>query len=214
MAMRSDLKERAITLRKEGKTYREIRSEIPIAKSTLSDWLRSVGLSKPQQQRITQKRLDAALRGAQKRRDNRLKEIEECCNKGIKEIGALTERELWLIGVALYWAEGSKQTIKSKSAGICFVNTDPRMLRTCLAWLRQLGVKEQSIRYDIYIHIDRRTEAEKFRAWWMSQLNISNIPREHIYFKKGNIQTKRSNVGDLYHGLLRIRVKESTSLNR
>jgi transposase len=62
--MRDEYKAKAILLRKQGKTYREILIEIPIAKSTLSDWLRSVELSKPQKQRYTQLRKEAALRGA------------------------------------------------------------------------------------------------------------------------------------------------------
>ena len=42
-------KEKAIKLRRRGYSYREIMREIPVAKSTLSEWLRSVGLSKHQQ---------------------------------------------------------------------------------------------------------------------------------------------------------------------
>jgi len=41
-------KEKAIKLRKRGFSYSEILREIPVAKSTLSLWLRSVGLAKKQ----------------------------------------------------------------------------------------------------------------------------------------------------------------------
>ncbi len=37
-------KEKAIALRKQGKTYSEILAKIPVAKSTLSLWLHDVGL--------------------------------------------------------------------------------------------------------------------------------------------------------------------------
>lgn len=50
------LKQKAIRLRKRGHTYSEILRVIPIAKSTLSEWLKEVGLSIPQQQKITEKR--------------------------------------------------------------------------------------------------------------------------------------------------------------
>lgn len=55
MIFKSKLKEKAVALRKEGKVYSEILKEVPVAKSTLSLWLRDVGLAKAQKQRITQK---------------------------------------------------------------------------------------------------------------------------------------------------------------
>ena len=212
--MRKDLKGRAILLRKEGRTYREILHEVPVAKSTLSLWLRSVGLSVPQQQRITQARIDAALRGAQSRRRVRLKEVSDSVAQGIKDVGTLSNRELWLIGIALHWSEGSKQNLRSPSAGVAFANMDPRMLSIFLAWLESLGVKEEDIRYELYIHIDRREETSRFREWWSEKLSIPVELLGKVYLKQGNVLTKRTNVGDLYHGLLRIKVKSSTNLNR
>jgi hypothetical protein len=41
-------KEKAIKLRKSGATYSEVLREVPVSKSTLSLWLRDVGLSKTQ----------------------------------------------------------------------------------------------------------------------------------------------------------------------
>ena len=49
-------KQKAIELRKQGKTYFEIMKEVPVAKSTISDWLKRVGLSIAQKQNITEKR--------------------------------------------------------------------------------------------------------------------------------------------------------------
>jgi len=212
--MEISYKEKAILLRKEGKTYREILLEIPVAKSTLSEWLKSVGLSASQKHRITDVRIKAAMRGAQARRTIRLNDVSTYISKGKNEVRTLSRRELWLIGIALYWAEGSKQTSKSPSAGLSFINTDPSMLRVYLSWLRICGINENAIRYDLYIHEDRRYDAEVFRIWWQEQLGIPAILPDQVYFKKGNIITKRSNVDDLYHGILRIKVKMSTSLNR
>ena len=70
MAINNKLKLEAIELRKAGLTYSEILSKIPVAKSTLSDWLYSVGLSKKQKQRITEKRLAASLKGGNGKKDS------------------------------------------------------------------------------------------------------------------------------------------------
>lgn len=206
------LKDKAITLRLDGKTYREILKEVPVAKSTLSLWLRSVGLSIPQKQRITELRRSAALRGARRKTQNRLREIEQCTKEGMDAVQALTERELWLIGTALYWAEGSKQNSRSKSTGVIFTNTDPRMIRVYLAWLQRLGIATDSIQTSLYVHRDRESDAPAFREWWSAQ--IGTLPVHNVYFKRGNSATRRQNVGDLYHGILRITVKSSTLLNR
>src|SRR5256885_823388 len=45
---KDDLRERAVALRREGKSYREIREQIPVSKSTLSLWLSDVILTEEQ----------------------------------------------------------------------------------------------------------------------------------------------------------------------
>jgi hypothetical protein len=212
--MKDREREKAIALRKKGKTYKEILKEVPVAKSTLSLWLRSVGLSVPQKQRITKARIEAALRGAESKRTTRLKEVSTLGSEGKKDIGTLSERDLWLIGIALHWAEGSKQNIRTPSTGIIFGNSDVGMIRVYLAWLSQLGVNRSDIVFELYSHIERQEDTVQFKMWWSKELSIDTKRIEKVYLKKGNLRTKRSNVGDLYHGLLRIKVKRSTGLNR
>ena len=212
--MKSEQKERAIILRKSGRTYSEILSEIPVAKSTLSEWLKSVNLAKSQKQRITQKRVAARLRAAQSRRTTRISETRSFEQKGITDIENLTERELWLIGIALYWAEGSKQYEHSPSTGIMFANSDVRMIRVFLRWLEQMKVPQSEIYLELYVHETRKTDAPAFVRWWARELMIPSGTLERVYFKKGNPKTNRKNVADLYHGLIRIKVNSSTVLNR
>ena len=204
----------AIQLRKEGKTYNEIMEIIPIAKSTLSEWLKSVQLAKPQVQRITNRRIEARLRGSKARHDKRLSEIDSLLKKGVEKVGGISRRELWLIGVALYWAEGNKQRERSLSEGIAFGNTDPSMIRVFLAWLELMDIPKSRVTFDLYIHRTRSSDAETIRQWWIDTVGIKSEELIRIYFKKGKVLTKRTNTKDLYHGLLRIRVKTSTSLNR
>src|SRR3989338_10887183 len=99
----------ALTLRKQGLSYREILEKVPVAKSSLSLWLQSVGLSRKQKQRLTEKKLASARRGALKKKQDRIFRTKIIKEKAEKEVCKLSERERWLIGVALYWAEGSKE---------------------------------------------------------------------------------------------------------
>ncbi|MDB5265803.1 MAG: hypothetical protein JWM39_516 [Parcubacteria group bacterium] len=201
-------------MRKEGKTYSEICNELTIAKSTLSLWLRAVELSKPQEQRITEKRTQAAARGGKARHDTRIKEIEYSNIAGIESIGKLTPRELWLIGIALHWAEGSKQNERSLSAGIVFSNSDYRMVQVFLLWLGLFKVLDEDIIFELYVHASRKEEIELFKGWWSERLAVPIENLSRIYLKQGNPQTRRTNTEDLYHGLIRIKVKKSTAMNR
>lgn len=212
--MNSVARQNAIRMRRLGRTYSEILAEIPVAKSTLSEWLKSVGLSIPQKQRITQKRLAASQRGADARRNARLRELEEHVVKGRDHVGSLSARELWLIGVALYWAEGSKQKETDPSHGVMFGNSDVEMIRVFILWLRLMGIPETTYYFELYIHETRKAETLKFRRWWAKQLDLPVKKINRVYLKKGNIKTNRKNIADSYHGLIRIKVNSSTVLNR
>jgi hypothetical protein len=212
--MYAEYKKRAIELRREDKTYSEIRSEVPVAKSTLSLWLRSVGLADSQSQRITEKRIEAQRRGAQARRNVRVAEVMTFVNQGISDVGELSDRELWLIGVSLYWGEGSKQRKNLPSTGVEFCNSDARMITAFMHWLDSLSIPKERIVFELYIHETRSSEIPLFQEWWSEQLGIPIHQLNRVYLKRGNPKTNRHNVADLYHGLVRIRVRSSTSLNR
>lgn len=207
-------REKAIQMRKDGTSYREILQEIPVAKSTLSLWLRSVGLSNPQMQRLTQKRLDAIRRGADRKKEIRENESLELINAGIRDIGKLNKRELWLVGATLYWAEGSKQHAHNPSVGVIFSNSDPLMHRFYLQWLKLIKVPIAAIGFELFVHKSRVREINEFKRWWELQIGLPKDAIQTAYLKSGNTLTNRHNKDDLYHGLLRIKVASSTSLNR
>lgn len=211
----SKLKERekAIKLRKEGLSYREISEKVPVAKSTLSLWLRSVGLAKKQRQRLTEKRLAAALRGATKRRNQRLVITKEIKEKARREIRKISKRELWLIGTALYWAEGAKE--KSKGSRLEFCNSDPEMIKLFLRWIKTImKVSDESIRLSIYIHKNNEERIKEVQKYWSQVTGFPIFYFKNIIWKKHNIKTNRKNVEKSYFGLLRITILKSTNLNR
>ena len=209
-AMSKD-KNRAIKLRKKGLSYSEILKEVPAAKSTLSLWLRNVGLAKRQRQKLTEKKRLAQIKGAQVRHNQRIERSRIITNRAFQEIGEITERELKLIGAALYWAEGSKQKEHNVSEQVMFSNSDPLMISVFLRWLVNIcRISKQDLNYDLYIHESGKVKNAK--NFWSKRLGImDNLLR--VYFKK-HIITRRRNVGENYKGLIRIRVKRSTDLNR
>lgn len=92
--------EKAVKLRKKGLSYLEILKEVPVAKSTLSLWLRNVDLSKPQRQRLIEKRLLAARAGALKKKQQRLDLIKKIGEESLVEMGKLDKKVFQVAGAA------------------------------------------------------------------------------------------------------------------
>ncbi len=104
-------REQAIALRRKGLSYREIRGRVPVSKSSLSLWLREVGLARRQIQRLSEKKLAAGRRGGQIVHEMRLRRLTERLRSANQEAKSfLAGRDLWwAVGVVLYWAEGGNE---------------------------------------------------------------------------------------------------------
>ncbi len=211
--MEATSKEKAIALRRRGLSYSEILKEVSVAKSTLALWLQSVNLSKKQTQRLTEKKLLSARRGGMARHTARIALTQKIYQEARKDIRHLTKRELWLAGVLLYWAEGSKERDSSVGTQLKFNNSDPRMVRLFLIWLKEVfNVQEDDIVYELYIH--KTGDAQKAIQFWENATSCER-GKIRIYFKRHRVKkTNRKNVEENYHGLLRVGVRKSSSLNR
>ncbi|MEK7143287.1 MAG: hypothetical protein AAB756_00480, partial [Patescibacteria group bacterium] len=185
----------AIKLRMQGQSYGEILSKISIAKSTLSLWLRDVGLSKPQKQKITEKRLLAAQRGGDVRKKQRIALTKSIFERAYFDVDKISKRDLWLMAVMLYWAEGSKEKEGHSGSGVNFTNSDPKMLRLFLKWLLEIEhVSKKELIFEIYIHENSINSLGFVKQYWSKTLSVQeNVFR--AYFKKNKIKTNRKNIG-------------------
>ncbi len=208
-----NLKEKAIFLRTQGLSYSEILEQIPVAKSTLSLWLRFVGLSKKQKQRLTEKKLLSSRRGADKKREMRIRLVDKIKKEAKNEIKKLINENFWLLGVILYWAEGSKGKEHNISQPVHFNNSDPRMVKIFIKWLKEVvKIPSDDIEFEIYIY--QNADVEKALKMW-SRIVSRERNRIKVYFKKHKIKrTNRKNTGKDYFGLMRVKVKRSSNLNR
>ncbi len=107
--MKKDFKSEAIKLRKKGKSYSQILSVVPVSHSSLSIWLRDIKLSELQKANLEKRQVQGSLKGALIRKNDRILRSKKIKESASGDIDKLSKRELWLIGVALYWAEGSKE---------------------------------------------------------------------------------------------------------
>jgi hypothetical protein len=213
--MKNELKGRAITLRKEGLTYKDILSEVAVSKSTLSLWLRDIQLTSLGSRRLSERRHVAQLKGGASRRKQRIEKTSSIVAASKTQVGSLSVRELWLIGLALYWAEGSKEKPYSTASGIIFSNSDPAMIRFFVYWLQKCcRVPKSRIYAHLYIHEYQRNSVRQAKRYWTQQGALSTDQITGVYFKKHNVQTKRHSFKQDYYGTLRVRVRESSDLVR
>ena len=209
------LKTTAINLRKSGLTYSEILNQIPVAKSTLSLWLQNVNLSKKQLHRITEKKLNSSRRGGEIKRQQRIAKTNLIHEAALRDVEEISKRELWLIGVMLYWAEGSKEKPNRAGSGVRFTNSDAAMIRLFLRWLTDIcHVNKHEITFEITIHANHKPRTQEIIRYWA---NATAYPPEyftHVYYKQGNPKTKRTNTKESYYGIIRISVRSSSTLLR
>lgn len=208
-------KERAVQLRKEGKTYSEILALVPVAKSTLSIWLREIGIAKRQTQKFTERRILAQKRGAQSRRSQRLMATREIFLKTSSEVGRISKRELWLIGTILYWAEGSKQKDWNVSQSLQFTNSDPFMIKLYLKWLYEcLNLKPKDIKANLFLHEKSTNRLDEIINYWNEVAGLRGLFSDKVFLKRNKPTGRRRNLNENYRGTVRIYVKKSTNLNR
>ncbi|MEU8917034.1 hypothetical protein [Streptomyces nigrescens] len=206
---KDDLRARARELRKQGLTYDRIQVELGCSKSSISLWVRD--LPKPPA-RTREEASAIARRGWEatlERRDEARRRTKQAATR---EIGELTDRELFLIGVGLYWSEGSKSKPYRLSERVIFINSDPDMIRVYLAWLRLLGVSMERLRFHVHIHESADVEAAE--QFWADLTGVAPSAFGKTTLKKHNPKTVRKNVGADYHGCLMIRVLQCAELYR
>lgn len=209
-------KEKAIALRKQGNTYSDILRVIPVAKSTLSIWLKEAKLSIPEKQIFTEAKRLASLRGGQAKKKQRIEKQNRIWTEAKSEIKTLSKNEFFLLGVALYWAEGTKEKEYAPGSQVAFSNMDPKMIVLFLKWLIKIcKIPRNMIGFEIMVHESHRDRVDEVRQYWsnITGFSLNNFP--HVYFKKSKIKkTNRKNTGEKYHGVLKVNVRHSSDLVR
>lgn len=207
MRPKPDQKEAARRLRRAGRTYDEIHAELGVSKSSISLWVRD--LPAPPRRERMRRAAETRWGPARQRREEERRATKAAA---AAEIGPFADRELFFVGVALYWAEGAKDKPYDRRERVRFINSDPGVIEVYLAWLRLLGIPEERWRLRVAIHESADVAAAE-RFW----AGVAGIPVEAFQkptIKRHDPKTVRKNVGDDYHGCLSVNVLDSADLYR
>ncbi len=210
---KSKEKLKARELRKLGMSIKEIARKLKISAGSVSAWCRDIILTPSQIEdlgrRVTDpyygKKLDY-LERKQKEFQNKLSHLRL---KGIREIGKLTKREIFLTGVALYWGEGFK-----KDHQVGFATSDKNMAKFFIYWLnRCFDIPTENLILRVTANIAHKSRIKQIEAYWSAHLEI---PRSYFSkpFFQNSIWKKQYENPNLYYGVVRIKVKKSVDLLR
>ncbi|MEV4440512.1 hypothetical protein AB0K09_16100 [Streptomyces sp. NPDC049577] len=203
-----DLRARARELRVAGRSYDEIVTELGVSKSSVSLWVRDL----PKPQRTAERMREIAEARWAPYRATREAERLDARQKAAGEIGAMTDRELFLVGVGLYWSEGTKSKPHRPRERVAFINSDPDMICLYLRWLALLGVKRERLRFFVMIHENADVAAAE--RFWAELVGVEVGALGKTTLKKHNAKTVRKNVGEHYRGCLIVHVLDSADLYR
>ncbi|MGH3246258.1 MAG: hypothetical protein ACRDOI_08610 [Trebonia sp.] len=202
---RDDDREAARTLRREGRTYKQIRAALGVSSGALSMWLRD--LPHPAPDRVAQA---AHMNRVQSARTEARRTAEKAA--AYAEVGEVSDRELMLIGAALYWAEGVKDKSYARREVVTFINSDPGMIQIFLRWLDLMDIGEGRRQYRISIH--ESADLAKAEEYWRSVVGLREVEFRRATLKRHQPKTVRLRTGSDYHGCLTVKVLQPSTLYR
>lgn len=138
----------------------------------------------------------AAMNKKRKREEVTKRFIEE----GLATVGKLSQRDSFIAGVALYFAEGNKA-----DESVSFSNSDARSIRFMVEWMRQFcRVPEEKFRCSLYLHDN--LDENRARSFWAKAADIPLAQFRKTYIVKNNRRRFRKTKHE--YGVCRITVSD------
>jgi hypothetical protein len=179
--------ERAREMRARNMTLQDIATELGVAKSSVSLWVRGVEFT-PSKRRTGPQRRPHPFHEA------KLAQIATVNAAGIERIGTLTDAAFLAAGVALYAGEGSK-----RDGDVVFANTDSGMVRFFCAWLRRFfEVDESRLRVRTYLHQGLDLEAAQIHWSGITGIPLEQFRSSYRAVPDPSIRTNKHEFGCVY----------------
>jgi transposase len=211
---KDELRAQAVELREQGCSVPDIATRLGVSKSSAYLWTRHIPLDRsPEEGAERRRRQMEQMREArwEPHRRSRDAERSETGRDQAAWVGALSDREIRLLGAVAYWCEGGKEKPwRRHNCAVQFINSDESLIRLFLRFMEVEGADRAELTYRLSIHESADVEAAT-RSW----AAVVGIPAESFRrptLKKHNPRTVRRNVGDSYRGCLIIYVPKSTRI--
>jgi hypothetical protein len=202
----------ARSYRKKGRSIRSISEELGVSKGSVSIWCSDLKLTEKQEKRLMESAIRAGHKGriigAETNRRKKIETVQKYKELAFKQLGRLSNRDLLVAGVALYWGEGTK----SDKYQLAFVNSDPEAIRFMCAWFHKImGVQKSDFMPRIFINEMHKPRIGKVLGFWTDFLGF---PKEQ-FGKPVFIKRKQRKVYENYqnyYGILSLKIRKSAHL--
>ena len=154
------------------------------------------------------KSIKGLLRYTESKRKDRLKRYALQRQEGIKILGTLSERDMLMAGLGLYWGEGYKY----ENGELGFTNSNPHMIRFYFKWLRLWSVEKNSLIFRLTLNEFFRKEEEKIKIFWTNFLDIKKEQFSKTTYIQTNLKKASMKNIEKYKGILRVKVRKGTAL--
>jgi hypothetical protein len=198
---------RAQKLRHKGLSYREMLQTISVSKSTISVWCKNIQLTEKQKLRLLNKKQFGQRRGslvaAENKRNARIERTKKIRDLAKKDIGRIINRDKFMVGIALYAAEGNKSDGK---AG--FSNSDPKLIKFMTDWFISFAkVPMKKLRGAIWLH--EGLSKKKSKKFWSNLINLPPNQFHKTYIAKVKINSRKVRKNIHQYGVFQIRFSDS-----
>lgn len=219
---KAGLRQSAVRLRIGGRSYNEIARELGVSKSTLSLWLSRVVLSEAARKRLESRGRKSAIQALIRRNKQQtidaIERAREIRKRASSEIFQLSSREILLLGVALYWAEGYKKGIirngrERTSHIVSLTNSDPKLVRFFVKFLREnCLVPHERIR--IWLRFFKHQNERHLKRFWSSTLSIPTANFGKSLLTVSAASKGRRPYNQLPYGVVQVSVNDTKLYHR
>src|SRR3954453_3284789 len=171
---KDELRRECRRLRAQGLTIPQIAEKTGASKGSVSSWVADVT---PPPQVMRQRSIlsrESRRRVGETNRRRAAERREELRRAAYEEFGEPSVRDLFVAGVALYWAEGAKAKPWRRGGLVDFINSDVDVLRIFLAWLDLLRIPKADRKFRLSIHESADVAASE-RWWSENRLSVGGL---------------------------------------
>lgn len=183
-----------------------------VSKGSVGLWCKNLSLTEKQSAFLKEKvarlgmagRIKGALMNKQKKENN----IRIARQESEKMISKLTDRDLFILGMGLYWAEGGK----SAASRLSFTNSDPNMIKIFINFLYKIyKIDKQRIVPRVAINESHKKREQTIIDFWSKTINLPKKQFRKTSFVKSKLKKIYEN-HNTYYGTMSIRVEKSNAL--
>lgn len=203
-------KEKAKELRKRGYSYNQIKTETGLSKDTISRCCRDIKLTGKQIQALELNRkkgqMLGSIKGAKVNQQKRILLEKSLLDEGIKQVGSLSKRDKFMLGIAFYQGEGSKT-----GSGVEFTNSDPDTVLFMVRWFEEFcQISKENLKCSLWLH-DNLNEVVAIK-YWSDLLGVKKEQFQKTYVAKNKINSNKIRKNIHEYGIIKIRYYDVSKL--